>query len=552
MECDDNGRNNLATGRRSGYKRKCRLDDARNTQLAFTNTMLGDPTPQSARRNVGQSDLKKRHCDPPPRFDSFMSNMDEITYWVYTKRAPCLYNYDQLKVPEEAQTSKLKPISIYSDTEDIPAPKKKKKNNKLLESSNSSSKHQNIYFETSQAVNNKQIKDKLDSQNADLITNIRQTKAREPKRKSHPKTPNRRTKFVTSTPIAANLRRSLRLHQQSNNNNEQLDSSFEIFNACDLNGAKNKDFSEIEHQNIINNITERDHIGKKNNIPNGQYDEYSDVSGFTANYIRSTKLNSKTPKKVKMKSSRNLMQESRQNLHLEGSRMITSVSKHADMQNSAILNHSMDSSQNIINLNSFKNTKKSAKTNCVMSLKFNNETNTKSKIDIEKQNQYNNKDSFQSISCVALRCSGRNNNSKCIKKSEPSKGTHAISDLNDDSNNITYRTRSRRRQGEHTCVNDLDTNLVVLNIATPQDTKRKKSLRCSQTKLQKSAQLVDNSTNDGNGIMSDKTQCVEIKKCVHNTVKMKAKETTQGSKGVFFSDSDSDCDVSPQKKFFCD
>lgn len=300
---------------------------------------------------------------------SFMSNMDEISYWICTKRAPCLMNYDSVKKQsEQAQCSKSKPKSVPSAAE-VPSPRKKKKRKLTLleDDSGSADKQQNVYFDTSQKQKQTVMSScKSDTLGSDLDFNIKNTsvqvKSKRSKHLKNNRSLHKKNKVITSTPKVMHLRRSLRQAQQSHNNS-QFNSSFEIFNNSLLNGNKN---SQTEHKSpdklkkspqplaggdhTVNNKKDPYHNKSKNDVLNGQFEDLSDVSGFTANYIRSTKLQStKTPRKLRCKSSRNLMTESHQSVQKDKP-LVVCVNKsiNTGIQKPAALNCSTESENGII------------------------------------------------------------------------------------------------------------------------------------------------------------------------------------------------------------
>ncbi|KAF9418391.1 hypothetical protein HW555_004821 [Spodoptera exigua] len=301
----------------------------------------------------------------------FMNNMDEISYWICTKRAPCLMNYDNVKKQDEqAQCSKSKPKSVPSAAE-VPSPKKKKKRKlSLLEDdSGSANKQQNVYFETSQKQKQTVMSScKSDTLGSDIDFNIKNTsvqgKAKRSKhKKNHRTTIHKKNKVVTSTPKVTNLRRSLRQAQQSLNNSH-LNSSFEIFNNSLVNGNKQNDLEQKSPDKLKKpellaggdqtvdgkKNTNGNKQKSKNEVLNGQFEDLSDVSGFTANYIRSTKLQSKTPRKLRCKNNKNLVKESQQ-IGQKDNTMVVCMNKSVNtgVHKLSPLNCSTES-ENVINL----------------------------------------------------------------------------------------------------------------------------------------------------------------------------------------------------------
>lgn len=355
----------------------------------------------------------------------FMSDMDEISYWIYTKRAPCLMNYDNLvkKQSEEAQCSK-------STTEEAPSPRKRKKKRKrsiLDEESVSTEQQQMVYFEVSQRQNQPALNScESDSLGSDVDFNIKNT-LNKPKKaklqKNNRAKINKKPKVVTSTPKPpVNLRRSLRQAQQSSNN-VHLNNSYEMFNPLVSNGHAKTNINS-DKKTIDKVIKSAEMFGtgdanqtsekRKNTIKtksktsahlNGQFDDLSDVSGFTANYIRSTKVqSSKTPKKLRCKSSRNLAKESQQ--HNEDMVVCVNKSMNTGVPGTNLLNCSTDSSQNIINLVTTKTNDKTGKLDKTTSLLKFVDTKGKSKEankDSKQKSRNNLNVSFQSQSSAASR-----------------------------------------------------------------------------------------------------------------------------------------------------
>ncbi|XP_034826772.1 uncharacterized protein [Maniola hyperantus] len=235
MECDDDGSEQARAARGRGIKRKCGAGTPGVVRLAFTAAVPGATPARSPRAPPAPPALRPPHHDPP-----FMSNMDEISYWIYTKRAPCLFNYDNIlkKQSEQPQCSTAKPPSVKSEDRE-PAPKKKKL---LDEDSVSSEKQQNVYFKTPQIQKPNPNSCKSDRADSDVDFNINLSSA--PKKsknmksqKSCPTRVPKKNKVSTSTPKVVQLRRSLRTAQQKWNNST-LNSSFEIFNASIVNGKQ--------------------------------------------------------------------------------------------------------------------------------------------------------------------------------------------------------------------------------------------------------------------------------------------------------------------------
>ncbi|XP_011555514.3 probable serine/threonine-protein kinase DDB_G0278845 [Plutella xylostella] len=265
--------------------------------------------------------------------------MDEISYWVFTKRAPCLMNYDNLlkQREQDAGLRDLKqPVSISDDDNTPPPPKKKKKKKlSLLDDDSGSDKVQgNVYFDSS---NQPQVKPTILSscKSSDVEFNIKKVNVRaKPKRKSLQKnnrpTPRKKNVIVSSTPkISATtaVRRSLRNSRKGCNESFQLNDSFDKLNGTCLTKSPakanilSKDHSKYSTEKVLNGdkaeitrISFTDKVKNESNL-NGKYEDLSDVSGFTANYIRSTKLDSsKNGKQLGCKGRRPLARRAMQKL----------------------------------------------------------------------------------------------------------------------------------------------------------------------------------------------------------------------------------------------
>ncbi|XP_038214696.1 spindle assembly checkpoint component MAD1-like [Zerene cesonia] len=577
MECEENGKKCYSPARAArGVKRKRRADDEGNLRLPIPDTVPGSPTAKPMHNNLFQlSRVETTDASfKPSTSNPFMNNMDEISYWVFTKRAPCLYDYDKLirKQNEEAQNSRQLSSYTYPTENEVPSPKKKKKNNKLLdEESVLSGKRQNVYFETPQppnipkaVVNN----GKSVSPASDIDFNIKITpklKAKKPKLQKNTKTTiNKRNKMVTSTPKVEhqNLRRSSRLNKQNLNNNGQFDSSLDILNETDVNGLK-KELSIIEnkedklkrHADDSGSKTTKQVLKEeaKNDIPrNGDYEDYSDVSGFTANYIRSTKLQSKTPRKVRRKSGRNLIQASRQNVDPESSKIVMCVNKAVNVgaPNSGILNHSTDSSQNVINLVTVATEDKSNKVNQSTSLlKFvDSQCNKPANVKKITSNFIN--ESFQSGSSAASRYPKRITQNRNHTYQEKQNGRKENSH-----EKFVYRTRSRKRLIDDSCeqVNsNEDSSNAVINVASPEHSKMK-SVQCFEQNGQLTKSLSESRHVKKNDLICDMPKCIRRLKTSLDKTKQSSKRDSLRDKSGFaacFSDSDSDGEPLKPRKFF--
>lgn len=390
MECDSFVENGLINTQRIDRGSRVGLQFGAigrcSLRLDVPAGLPGAPTVDAHRVAVVLAHPHDYSCTPL-NHDPFMSTMDEISYWIYTKRAPCLMNYDnEIKKQSEAQSSQAKPKSVHSVAE-VPSPKKKKKRKLSLFDDNSTSteKQQHVYFDSSQ--NKKQAvrgSCKSDSMGSNIDFNIKipsvQTKSKKYKLQRNSKaTVNKKNKLVTSTPKVSQLRRSLRQAQQSLNNNSQLNSSFEIYNPSVINGHtpknglvhqtsldKSKKTPELlavedqspDNKNSIPNAT----INKtKNDVLNGQFEDLSDVSGLTANYIRSTKLHlTKTSRKLRCKNSRNLVKNLQHNVQKDNAMVVCVNKSVSTAHKSAIQNCSTDS-ENVINFVTTRSNDKATK-----------------------------------------------------------------------------------------------------------------------------------------------------------------------------------------------
>lgn len=572
MECDKNGRKrNISAETRRGVKRKCRSGGAGGLQLAYPPAVSDEAPALPMRVNLVP------HCPPESMSTEvnpdapFMNNMDEISYWIYTKRAPCLFHYDNdvKRQVEQAHCSKTKPTSVQSACDDVPSPKKKKRKLKLLDDDSSSEKQQNVYFETSQ--NQKPVASKSDeASNVDFnIKNSPQNTSKRMKLQRNCQTSQKKNKVVTSTPKVTNLRRSLRKAQQ-NHNNSQLNTSFEIFNSSVHNG-KGEDEHKVEPpQGSSGDQLDQNRskvADKKKNVLNGQFEDLSDVSGFTANYIRSTKIHSsKTPRKLRNRNSRSLVKDTK-NVSTE-EKIVVCVNKSVNVVPDAVLNCSTDSSQNVLNLVTVKDGDKHNKNNKSTSLlKF-----MDSKVDKTQQKDKRGKGnlniSFQSKSSGNSRYPKRHKNRKheeqtCSNANTTPAVRHStrkskINDSNRRENSrkensdkkVLTRTRSGRKINvklefnETGCVlnNSSELSSSALNVAS---TKRARpntsSTRCLRSRRDKSGHLGKDSTSE-----SDK----KAKKTVDKSMRRDSLRDKSGF-AACFSDSDSDSEPLFQKKFFC-
>lgn len=538
----------------------------------------GVPAP-AQRRTMVPAHQGLAGAPAPPADAPFMSNMDEISYWICTKRAPCLMNYDSVKKQnEQAQCSKSKPKSVPSAAE-VPSPKKKKKRKlSLLEDdSGSAGKQQHVYFETSQKQKQTVMSScKSDTLGSDLDFNIKNTSVQGKSKRSKNQRNNRTTlhkknKVITSTPKVMHLRRSLRQAQQSLNIS-QLNSSFEIFSNSLLNGNKHSQIEQKapnKQKKTPELLAGGDQSGhKRSSAPhkdeglNGQFEDLSDVSGFTANYIRSTKLQStKTPRKLRCKNSRNLVKESRQSVQKDNT-MVVSVNKsmNTGVQQSAAMNCSTES-ENVINLIS-KSIDKSPKVSKSTSLlKFMDAKTNKGSKEVFGNNKLDGSRtrarghlnvSFQTQSSTSRYPKRYRNhtttdvveeNSQDQKKRKISKNS---SDFNnsDRKENPEAAVVSRTRSGRN----------IGLTLRHPENSVLVLSNSTEQVSSMVSMNVASTGTEQRDKIKKKKriTRHLRSKKAMEKQTSLK-RDSLRDKSGfaACFSDSDEDSEPLKQRKFFC-
>ncbi|XP_023942274.2 uncharacterized protein LOC112048828 isoform X2 [Bicyclus anynana] len=253
MECDDNGIKRAASAAAGGRRlqRKRRAAGAGVVRLALPAAVPGSAAVrpvQNHHLSPAAPALPSSHLQPqdPP----FMNNMDEISYWIYTKRAPCLFNYDNIlkKQVEQAQCSTAKPPSVKSKIEDE-SPRKKRKLQLLDDDSVSTEKRQNVYFKAPQNQKPAIESRKSDMDGSDTDFNIKPSSAQKKSKKMKlqkncQRTVCKKTKIATSTPKAS-LRRSLRTAQRN------LNCTFQIYNASIMNGKQ--DAQKAGDTNLLQN-----------------------------------------------------------------------------------------------------------------------------------------------------------------------------------------------------------------------------------------------------------------------------------------------------------
>ncbi|XP_039751414.1 uncharacterized protein LOC120627476 isoform X2 [Pararge aegeria] len=257
MECDCNGIKYAvpAAARRCGLKRKCRSCLAGVLRLAFTTAVPGTTPARSVQGNLFSPGAPEVSVSASLQLQDspFMNNMDEISYWIYTKRAPCLLNYDNIvkKQVEQAQCSTTKPQSVKScKSQDEPSPRKKRKLKLLDDDSASTEKQQNIYFKTPHNQKTALSSCKSNGDGSDIDFNIKTSSAQKKSKKiklqrnCQTRTP-KKNKVATSTPKIRTLRRSLRTAKRKLNN---LNCTFQILNASVVNGKQDTETAEETNQ----------------------------------------------------------------------------------------------------------------------------------------------------------------------------------------------------------------------------------------------------------------------------------------------------------------
>ncbi|XP_073949933.1 uncharacterized protein isoform X2 [Choristoneura fumiferana] len=487
---------------------------------------------------------------PLPRIaqDSpFMNNMDEITYWIVTKRAPCLAGYDN---PLRAAASR----ALRSPSPD-PEPKKKKR--KLApEDSSDTAERPNNYL-TDQRKCEIISSENSDTLISDVDFNIKkssvQEKSKKMKNQNNARTTlHKKNKVVTSTPkVISNLRRSMR---KANNNNSHLNSSFEIFNTNPVNER-------------MSTLAGGDHSNKRNSTPaqkitngalNEQFEDMSDVSGFTANYIKSTKINSKTPKKLRAKPSRNLAKESRQNAQAkEEKSLIVSINKAMNTGDpkAIVFNCSTDSSQNIINIVSIdKDSKPNQLDKSTSLLKFMDSKKVVKDISSKEENRNGINTSFQSTSTIGSRYPKRHktfievttqDNSEQTEPSKQSSRRPTSNSLHklvgpicvpSENTDVLSRTRSGRSIG---ATKHPENSVFVLSNSTEQ---------VSSVATMNVASPVQNEHRDSQKKKRLSSKSVRARKSLNKTGQS-AKDSFREKSGfaACFSDSDDDKPLKPQK-----
>ncbi|XP_013180754.1 PREDICTED: uncharacterized protein LOC106127224 [Papilio xuthus] len=516
----------------------------------------------------------------------FMNNMEEISYWVHTKRAPCLYTYDKTnnKPKEQAHCSKYN--SKSKAVKEVPSPRKKNKRKLVLidQDSVSTEKEQSAFYFTSDTplqVAKNNVKASSNGSDEDFVVKKSSTVVKPKRMRLQKKSKmdfEKKNKMVTSTPKVTALRRSLRKLQKSLNDN-QLDSTIKVINKTlplePLLASKispdnqTPKLPEDETKTIIhdvtmeeqpsNNVNEKSKVG----VLNGKLEDDSDVSGFTANYIRSTKTQlTKTPRNMRSKLNRTFIKESQDSTQKQESKTVVCVNKSMNTgpQDSAILNYSTDSSQNVINLvTSKQNSKVTRVSRSTSLLKFMNPKQSEN-----KQSECNNDKEVSNVDDTAQsngtsrypkrqrNCNAevmspiKINNSRsatdrrkrmCKKPSELTS-----SDRKENSEEeIVSRTRSGRKINQRS--GQTDNSVLVLSNSTEQLS----SLAAVNVAGPTETNLLDNSSKK----KRQSGRCAQLKKSAgENRQLLKRDSRDKSGFTACFSDSDDDFE-SKQRKFFC-
>ncbi|KAJ2950318.1 hypothetical protein O0L34_g11684 [Tuta absoluta] len=522
--------------------------------------------------------------DAPSNDDSFMNEMDEISYWVYTKRAPCLMNYDNVIKKQHEAAQIPKPVKV-------PSPKKKKRKLTLLDHDCVSvKKQQNVYFDTPQQKQ-RTVPSSCKSATAesDIDFNIKNTSIQKtPKRVRKQKSS--RTQFkkntvVTSTPLRRSQRRT-----QNDTSNTQLNISFDLYNSNYLNGTtgqstcKNKGKARQRSKKSLNRtpIAETSLEKRDLSVPNrskdvtaqkDRFEDLSDVSGFTANYIRSTKLHSSTNphRSLRSKNNRNLVKESQP---ADGTdteipsraTMLVCVNKAVnaspELQSAdpIVLNCSTDSSQNVMNLVTTKNNNKSEKVNKSTSLlKFVDVKSSQLKESHPSRKADDNQDSTGDLD-ISFR--SRTSNSRYPKRQKK------ITDVATRSSNTLTRASLVKRQKSSKEVEFTDSERKENpDDTTISRTRSGRSLTLALRQPENSLIVYSNSTekvstvntlNVGSrpGRPRNKAklkQVSQLKHSIDNSDLALHRDSVRERSGfaACFSDSEDDSDALKQRKFFC-
>lgn len=413
MECEPVGYGESDSGRQVSVWQGARRDGVERVLRCGVGLRLADAADLSVA--VGAEGARKPRLAPLSFIAAlpdapFMNTMDEISYWVHTKRAPCLMSYDNLIKRQGAIAECSKPKSVPSVIEDVPSSKKKKRKFSLLDAESTSlGKQKNLYFETSKENPRLLYSSQSETIRSDIDFNIKTSFVWDkPKRirlqKSSKTVLHKKNKVITSTPnpkLTTTVRRSLRKVQNNHSKNGQLNSSIEDVNLsaekCNAQCTPSKSVQRVKRcsakAKFINLTAENGTKSKTEVIGNGTFEDLSDVSGFTANYIRSTKLLTVRTHRNLRSKGRRPVKETQTSLKKDESKMLMCVNKsvNAASELPTHLNYSTEPSNNVVNLVSLKSQDKNLRVNKSTSiLKFmdvkskNKESNNHNRTDSSK------------------------------------------------------------------------------------------------------------------------------------------------------------------------
>ncbi|XP_014369245.2 transcriptional regulator ATRX homolog [Papilio machaon] len=585
MECENDGFGDFEAAANGGVGiERERHGGARELQLDVAAAVPTAPDQKSLRLGMEPAQ-ENGYWKLKPSDNPFMNNMEEISYWVHTKRAPCLYTYDKTnnKPKEQAHCSKYN--SKIKAVKEVPSPRKKNKRKLVLidQDSVSTEKEQSAFYfttDTQLQVAKTNVKASSNGSDEDFVVKKSST-AVKPKRmrlqKKNKMDFEKKNKMVTSTPKVTALRRSLRKLQKSLNDN-QLDSTIKVINkTLPLEPLPTSQISpenqapkipEDETKTIAHDVTMEEQPSNNSNekskvgVLNGKLEDVSDVSGFTANYIRSTKTHlTKTPRNMRSKLNRTFIKESQESPQKQESKTVVCVNKSVNTgpQDSAILNYSTDSSQNVINLvTSKQNSKVTRVSRSTSLLKFMNPKQTDNKqAECSDKEVSNVNETVHSNGTSRYPKRQRNcnpegkspikvNNSRsatdrrkrmCKKQSE-----FTNSDRKENSEEeIVSRTRSGRKINQR--AGQTDNSVLVLSNSTEQLS----SMAAVNVAGTTESHILDNSTKK----KRQSGRCTQLKKSAgENRQLLKRDSRDKSGFTACFSDSDDDFE-SKQRKFFC-
>lgn len=581
MECENDGFGDFEAAGNGGVVERERHGGARELQLDVAAAVPAAPDPEPVLLSMDPAHENFYWKVKPPD-TPFMNNMEEISYWVHTKRAPCLYTYDKTnnKPKEQAHCSKYN--SKSKAVKEVPSPRKKNKRKLVLidQDSVSTEKDQSAFYFTSDTqpqVSKNNVKASSNGSDDDFIIKKSSTVVKPKRMRLQKKSKmdfEKKNKMVTSTPKVTALRRSLRKLQKSLNDN-QLDSTIKVINKTlplePLPASQNSPENQTpklpndETKTIAPDVEMEEppssnvNDKSKPGVVNGKLEDDSDVSGFTANYIRSTKSHlTKTPRNMRNKINRTFIKESQESPQKQESKTIVCVNKSMNTgpQDSTILNYSTDSSQNVINLvTSKQNSKVTRVSRSTSLLKFMNpkqsdnkecnNDNEVSNVDETAQSNGTSRYPKRQRNCNTESTPTKVNNTRsatdrrkriCKKSSELTS-----SDRKENSEEeIVSRTRSGRKINQR--VGQMDNSVLVLSNSTEQLS----SMAAVNVAGPTETNLLENSGKK----KRQSVRCTQLKKSAGDRQLLKRDSRDKSGFTACFSDSDDDFE-SKQRKFFC-